>query len=458
MLNKHKLAILAVSTIASFVMPFMGSSVNIALPTIGKEFSMNAVLVSWVATAYLLSATVFLVPFGRIADMCGRKKIFLYGIFLFTIASVFLSFADSVSILILFRIIQGIGAAMVVGTSVAILTTVFPPEQRGTVLGINTAAVYTGLSLGPVIGGFLTQHFGWRSIFAVNIPLGIIIIAVTLLMIKEEWIFAKGEKFDFTGSIIYVVVFPLIIYGLSIMSTISGLWFVLAGIAGLFVFIKWEMKIEHPVFNINLFKTNTLFRYSNLATLIHYTSASAISFLLSFYLQFIRHLNPKNAGLILMVQPVVQTIVSPFAGRLSDRIEPRIIASIGMSFTTLSLFFFIFLHNDTNMLFIIMNLFIMGFGFALFSSPNTNAVMSSVERKFYGVSAATLGTMRTTGGMISLGFAMLVFSVYIGKVEIIPAYYPLLLESIKVLFIVFSILCFFGIFTSLARGKVQRGS
>ncbi len=451
----NKRAALLVVTLASFLAPFMGSSVNIALPTIGKEFLMDAVMLSWVATSYLLAAAMFLVPFGKISDVYGRKKIFSYGILIYTFSSFLCVLSTSAPMLICFRILQGIGSAMIFGTGVAILTSVFPSGERGKALGINVAAVYLGLSLGPFLGGFLTQHFGWRSIFLANVPLGLIIITVVFWKLKGEWAEAEGEKFDFIGSIIYSLSLVAIMYGFSLLPAMSGVGLVLIGALGFLSFCRWEMKVKNPVLDINLFRNNTVFALSNLAALVNYSATFAVTFLLSLYLQYIKALSPQNAGLVLASQPVVMAIFSPFAGRLSDRVEPRIIASIGMALTAIGLLLFIFLNEKTTLEFVVSSLILLGFGFALFSSPNTNAVMSSVERRFYGVASATLGTMRLTGQMLSMGIAMLTFAVYIGKVQITPQYYPLFLTSIKTAFIIFAVLCFGGIFASLARGKVR---
>jgi len=433
----------------------MGSSVNIALPSIGKEFTMDAILLSWVATSYLLAAAVFLVPFGRIADIYGRKRILKYGTVIFTIFSLLLAFSTSAAVLISFRILQGIGSAMIFGTGVAILTSVFPVDERGKALGINVAAVYLGLSLGPFLGGFLTQHFGWRSIFLVNVPLGLAVVSLISWKLKGEWAEAKGEKFDFTGSIIYGLAFVAIMYGFSLLPAMSAIWLVLAGALGILAFAKWETQVTSPVFDINLFRHNTTFTLSNLAALINYSATFAVTFLLSLFLQYIKGLSPQDAGLVLVSQPVVMAIISPFAGRLSDKVEPRIVSSVGMLLTSVGLVFFAFLSAETTLKFVVIGLIILGFGLALFSSPNTNAVMSSVEKRFYGVSSATLGTMRLLGNMLSMGIVMLIFATCIGRVQITPEYYSLFLTSVKVAFIVFATLCFGGIFASLARGKVR---
>ncbi|MEM2933647.1 MAG: MFS transporter [Halobacteria archaeon] len=450
----EKSALIAV-TLASFLTPFAVSAVNVALPTIGREFAMDAISLNWVATAYLLASAIFLVPLGKLADIQGRKKLFIYGTFIFILTSLLLAISNSGVMLIFLRAAQGIGGAMIFGTGVAILTSVFPVGERGKVLGINVAAVYIGLSTGPFLGGFLTQQLGWRSIFYLNIPLGCLIIAFSALKLKGEWAEAKGEKFDLAGSLIYCFMLLSIMYGFSLLPAISGAWLILIGALGLLVFIQWELKVKNPVLNLNLFKANPVFAFSNLAALINYSATFAVGFLLSLYLQYIKGLNPQEAGVILVSQPAVQAVFSPLAGRLSDKIEPRIVASFGMALTASGLFLFTFLREETALEFIIASLILLGFGFALFSSPNTNAVMSAVDKRFYGIASATLGTMRLTGQMLSMGIAMLIFAIYIGRVEINPAIYPQLLRSTQIAFGIFAALCFAGIFASLARGKLR---
>jgi len=451
----NKKIVLLITTMSSFLAPFMGSSVFVGLPSIGKDFGMDVVMLSWVSLSYLLAAAIFLVPFGKIADIYGRKKIFKYGITIDIIASLLLAFSFNETELIILRIIQGIGAAMIFGTSIAILTSVYPPAERGKALGISVAGVYLGLSLGPVVGGFLTQYFGWRSIFLSYVPLELIIIVLTFWKLKGEWADAKEEKLDIVGSALYGISLAALMYGFSLLSELQGAWVILISILGLAAFVNWEMKVKNPVLDIKLFRNNMIFMFSTLAALINYSATFAVAFFLSLYLQEVRGLSPGSAGLIMVSQPIVMTIFSPFAGRLSDRIEPRTVASIGMAFTTLGLLLFSFLNEGTSMEYLVASLIIIGFGFALFSSPNTNAIMSSVEKRFYGVASATLGTMRLTGQMFSTGIATLLLTIYVGNVQIAPENYPRFLMSEKAAFIVFAALCFAGIFASYARGKIR---
>jgi EmrB/QacA subfamily drug resistance transporter len=442
---------LFIAILAGFVTPFDLSAVNIALPTLAEEFSMDAIQMGWVSTAYLLASAVFLVPFGRIADIYGRKKVFAAGLATFTLASFLMIFAPSALAVILLRVLQGFGSAMIFGTAVAILTSVTPPEHRGKALGIYTTAVYLGLSMGPFLGGILTDRFGWRSIFFVNIPIGILAVALVFLFLKGEWADCRGERFDLGGSIQYGLTLICVMYGFSLLPDREGFILLIAGAVMLVVFVAREFRISYPLWNIRLFAKNRVFLFSNLAALINYGATFAVTFFLSLYLQYIHGYSPEHAGMILVVQPVVMVLVSPVAGRLSDRIEPGKIASAGMALSALSLVLLAFTGSETSILTFIAILVILGVGLGLFSSPNTNAVMGSVERCYYGVASGTLGTMRLAGQMLSMGIAMMVLAIFVGNARITPDLYPAFIGGMKISMLIFAAMCIAGIFFSLVR-------
>ncbi|MGE5841099.1 MAG: MFS transporter [Deltaproteobacteria bacterium] len=448
-------AALIIAILSSFMIPFMGSSINLALPAIAQEFKIDAVLLTWIPNAYLLASAVCLVPFGRLADLHGRKKIFGFGIVVFSLCSLLCAVASSAVQLILFRIFQGIGSAMIFSTSLAILTSAFQPDQRGRVLGITVAAVYSGLSMGPVLGGILTQHFTWRSIFLVNLPFGIAILVLLLRKLNEEWAEAKGESFDLKGSFVYGIGITSMICGVSLLPGKVSLVLLVFGAAALVVFVKWEARTKSPVFPVDLFASNRVFAFSSLAAFINYSATFAITFLLSLYLQQIKGLPPRDAGFILIVQPAVMAACSPAAGWLSDKIEPRISATAGMLLTTIGLAPFIFLDQGSSIPFLLAGLIILGVGFGLFSSPNTNAIMGSVDKRFYGLASGAVGTMRLLGMLVSMGISTVIFALFIGRVEISRANHPALIRSIGVLFAIFSFLCLLGVFASAVRGKTH---
>ncbi|HNX17657.1 MAG TPA: MFS transporter [Methanoregula sp.] len=449
----EKRIVLLIAILAGFLTPFDGSAVNIALPTIGSQFHMDAIALSWVATAYLLASAVFLVPFGKIADIYGRKKIFLCGLATFGVASLVMTLVATEQQMIAVRVVQGIGAAMIFGTAIAILTAVYPPGERGRALGIYVTAVYLGLTVGPFVGGLLTEILGWQSIFYINVPIAIATISLVLLKLKGEWAECNGERFDLSGSFIYSIALVSLMYGFSVLPDMTGCSLVLAGVVLIGVFVWYELRQDCPVLNMQLFTKSRIFAFSNLAALINYSATYAIAFLLSLDLQYTKGFSAEYAGFIIVAAPVVQMIVSPFAGRLSDRFDSQIISSVGMGITALGLILLIFVSETTPLWYIIAVLMIVGFGFGIFSSPNTNAIMSSVEKKYYGVASGINGTMRLLGQMLSMGIVMMIFAIVIGDVEITPEYYSQFTTSLHYVFMIFAGLCVIGIFASLARGK-----
>ncbi len=446
---------LLVAALSSFLTPFMLSSVNLALPAIGDHFKADAVLLSWVATAYLVAAAVALVPVGKLADIHGRKRVFLWGMVLFTLTSLLAGLAGSAAALIGFRVVQGVGVAMIFATGIAIVTSVFPLAERGRVLGITVAAVYSGLACGPFAGGWLTEAFSWRSVFLFPAPLGLGLILVTVWKLKGEWAGARGERFDIAGSVIYALAIIALMCGISVLPAGWGGLLLVAGCGGLAGFVWWELRVPQPVFDVRLFRRNRVFAFSCLAALIHYGATFGVTFLMSLFLQYIHNLSPRQAGLVLIAQPVVMALFSPFAGKLSDRLEPRLLASAGMGITALALLLLTRIGADTHLWVIVACLAILGFGFALFSSPNMNAIMSSVEKRYYGIASGSVATMRLLGQMLSLGIVTLMFALLIGRAQITPELYPAFLVSVRWALLVFFGLCLSGIYFSFSRGHLR---
>lgn len=446
-----KRSVLLVSAFAAFLVPFLSSAINLALPTIGKEFHADAISMGWVVSSFILSSAIFLLPFGRLGDIAGRKKIFTLGLFLFTLSTFLIIFSWNIVSLIAFRIIQGFSSAMIFGTSLAILSSVFKVGERGRAMGIYITATYFGLSSGPVIGGLLTQHLGWRSIFLFLVPFGIISLFLIMKKIKVEWAESAGEKFDWRGSVIYGISLSAFMFGFSKLPSTTG-WICLgAGITMALVFFSFEKTTAAPVLDVKLFLHNRVFAFSGLAALIHYSATSATGFFISLYLQYLKGMDARSAGLIMISQPIAMALLSPIAGRLSDKRNPGVIASIGMGLTATGLIMLCFLKEETPVYLVLILLTIMGIGFGLFSSPNSNAIMSSVEKKHLGTASGVVGTMRMIGQMFSMGIAMMLLALYIGKQAINPSTYPGLLTGMRMGFMIFSILCIIGIFASLAR-------
>jgi len=453
--NIQQRSTLLVTSVTAFMAPFMISSINVALPAIQVEFSVDAVILGWIATSYLLATALLLVPVGKFADIYGRKKVFITGVIVYSFGSVIAVFVTDIKWFLTMRVIQGLGAAMFVTTGMAILTSVYPQNKRGKAIGILVTAVYVGLATGPFAGGFMIKLFGWRSIFAFMLLLGSTSLFVSMRYLKGEWAEASGEKFDLAGSILYAISIFFLVYGSTRMPEIKAIILVILGTAGFILFFHHQSRIEYPIFEVSLFKTNRTFLFSSLAALINYAATFAVTFQISLYLQYIQGLTPQVAGSILMAQPVVMALFSSYAGKLSDRIEPRVIASTGMALTAAGLAIFVSLNENSPLWLITCNLVLLGFGFALFSSPNMSAIMGSVEHRQYGLASGTVATMRLLGQMCSMSIATLFLALFVGREEIRQQNYPLFLQSMKSCFTFFAILCVIGIGFSLFRGRVN---
>ena len=450
----NKFVVLFIAALASFLTPFMGSSVNVALPAIARRFDLAPAQLTWIQTAYLLAAAVCLLPFGRLADIFGRKKIFTAGIALFTATSLACALAPSAGWLIAFRATEGVAGAMIFGTSLAILTAVFPPHQRGRALGLTVAAVYLGLTLGPFLGGLLTQHLGWRSIFFTAAPLGLTAFLCTLVCLRSEWAPAKGQPFDLPGALFYGASLVCLVLATSTAHSTATPILLPTGAAGLVAFILWQYRTPNPLLQVRLFHQHPVFALSNLAALLQYAAVFAVALLLSLFFQNLRGLSAQTTGLILLAQPILMTLTAPLAGWLSDHLQPRLLASTGLALTAAVLLAFSRIHEHTPLPWIIAGLAGLGCGIALFSSPNVNAVMGSVEPRFLGVAAATLGTMRLTGQMASVALVQLVFRLRLGSAALAPQHHDRFLSALHTDFLLFALLAALGTVASLARGRV----
>lgn len=450
---QRRLLLLSVG-LASFLSPFTSAAVNLALPRIAIGLETTSTEMGWVQTAFLLAAAMFLLPSARLADMKGRKKIFSLGVFIFTVTSILAMFATSISLLIASRFIQGIGSAFIVGTGVAMLTDLFPPEKRGMVIGVNTTAVYFGLTLGPLVGGVLTQAIGWQSIFLLCVPLGAVILLIFVFLLNREWDASNDGQFDNLGSILYGSMLFLGIYAASSYPSTLSLPLTLGTLLLLGLFLLRERRCEHPLIHFTLFKGRT-FSFSNLTALLNYSATFAVTFLLSSFLQYVKGMQPRIVGLILLARPVMMATFSPVAGWISDRLEPRIVSSVGLTLIGSALFLFSFLDPRLPIVMIIANLSLLGFGFAFFTSPNTHAIMSSVTEESYGVASAMAGTMRLIGQSLSMVIALFTFSVTIGVTN--PAQAPqALVDASQMAFQIFAVLCGVSLVFSLTRGKIRK--
>ncbi len=450
-------AMLFVVCIAQFLMPFMISSVGIALPKMGREFTASALQLGLVETAYVMSASIFLLAVGRFGDIHGRQKVFKYGLILFTLAGAVISQAWSIQSVILFRFIQGIGGAMVMTTGIAMVVAIYPPKERGKALGIVVASVYAGISLGPFIGGYMVALLGWRSLFYLLLPMGLVAWLTTHLKIRQDWAPAKGEPFDWSGAVVYSLAIVLLVLGVSNLHEGWWAWGLIgASIVALWVFYRHENGCSYPLLDVQLLRKNRLFALSNLAALFNYAATFGVTFFLSLYLQYVKGMGPQHAGTILIIQPIVQTIFSPLCGRLSDRISATLVATIGMASCAVGLAIAAFLGEDSSLPLVYCLLVFLGLGFALFASPNTSVIMGSVEPRHLGVASGLNSTMRTLGMMSSMMVITLVFAYLMGGQAVTAETEPQFLTSMRLALLIFCAFCIAGIGCSVGRVKKKQ--
>ncbi len=452
--NSSRSAILFSVCVAHFLMPFMMSAVGVALPTIGREFSASAIQLGMIETTYALSASIFLLAMGRFGDIYGRRKIFQTGLLVFAFSGGLISQAWSIEIIIGLRFLQGMGGAMVMATTTAMVVSSFPPQERGKALGIAIASVYAGISCGPFIGGFMVETLGWRSLFYMIFPLGIFTYVITRIKITAEWADAKGEPFDWQGATIYGLSILLLVYGVSNLS--QGWWawglLILANF-GLLMFVLFEARTPFPLLNIKLLRNNRIFALGNLASLFNYSATFGVTFFLSLYLQYVKGMGPQQAGAVLIVQPIVQTILSPLCGKLSDRVPAPLVATTGMAFCAIGLAVATRLSAESSLAVVFLLLGFLGIGFALFSAPNVSVIMGSVEPRDLGVASGVNASMRTLGMLSSMMIITLVFSYLMGGQQVTVETQSAFLTSMRIALLTFCGLCVVGIGCSLGRVK-----
>lgn len=454
--TKKQVSILLIISITSFMGTFLISSINIALPSIEKSLGMDAVMLSWVVTSFLLSTAMFLLPVGRWGDNSGIGKLYKIGLIIFTLGSIACALAPTGKWLIVARFFQGIGAAFTNTTGQAILVSAFPPQHRGRVIGISVSSVYLGLSFGPFFGGMLTQQLGWHSIFVVSALLGLISTLIAFRFLdKDEVQHNKSGNMDFKGLITFMLGLVCLVYGSSQIPDTKG-WLIMGGgLLSLVLFWIIETKEKIPVIDTKMYTKNRLFAYSNLAALINYCATAAIVFFLSLYLQKVQQLTPQQAGLILIAQPIMMTVFSPFVGRLSDKFEARYFATIGMAMCSIGLASMAFLTSETPHWIIVSILLWVGLGFALFSSPNMNIIISSVDRSQYGQASGSAASMRIIGQIISMTIVTLLFAGMFGGNGINEVTNSIFLKAMKWGFLTFAGISLVGIYFSVKRSPHQ---
>jgi len=448
--------VLATVCLAQFMVPFMFTAVGVALPAMGRDLGATALQLGLVEQLYALSLAAAMLTFGRLGDLVGRKRVFLAGLALFTLLTAALALASSVELLIVQRFAQGLAAAMLLSGSMSLVASAFPPQVRGRMLGVVSGFTYAGLTLGPMLGGFVTTHLGWRSVFWMAVPPGAAACALGVLRMRGEWREARGETMDWRGSALYAAAVSLVMLGASHLGDRPGLGggMMAAGLAGLVGFTALESRTAHPLLDVALFANSRFFSLSCVAAMGIYAATLGVMFFMSLYLQVARGLTASQAGLVLLIQPIIQTVVSPLAGRMADRIPPERLANLGMAVSTVGLVLAAaLLGPDTPLWLVGIVLACIGLGVGIFITPNTVAILGGAEPRQYGMASGIVGTMRTLGLAASMTTVTLVFSLLMGGQAVSPQTVPGFLTSMQICLMAFAAYSCIGLGASLGRGR-----
>ena len=419
MKNRKTIMVVLVVAIGTFMSSLDSSVVNLVIPIIRRDFGVSVSAVEWIVTAYLLVVSSLLLTFGRISDLYGRKKVYLLGFIIFTAGSLLCGLSGNIVILIICRVIQGIGAAMLYSTGPAIITNAVPASSRGKAFSISAVAVAAGLCAGPVIGGFLTTVLGWQSIFFINVPIGIMGVTMAFIQIPGDEK-KNSEPFDKIGSLLVFTALVLILLPLSMLENYDfGLpaffSLIAAGILTVGLFLIFERKCTYPMLNLNLFK-NRIFAAGNAAAFFLYMAQFIMVFLAPFYLENFRMFSALTTGMLYLPLPLATIMIAPVSGAVSDRFDSSFISTAGTAVMAGGLFMMSFLNKDTSTAYIIGSMILTGLGFGMFQTPNNSAIMGSVPQQYRGIASGTLATMRNLGMVMGVAVSGTLFTAIQSKV------------------------------------------
>ena len=402
--TKEQKAVCFAIIMITFVSAIFGSAMNLLVPIMGKDFNVSASVVGWIMTSFTITVALLSIPFGRLADMVGKKRVFVPGILIFSVFSLMPVFVQSFAVMLIFRVLQAIGGAMFFSTTTAIIANVFPEGERGKAVGLMIASMYVGLTIGPIGAGTMNYYFGWRSVFIITFVLSAIAFVMALKKIPKD----------------------------------SG------------VLQKFSLNIFRDLaYIVKLFAGNFVYAALNMTILIASGIGYGMVYLMSLYLQVVMGLPSQTAGFVLIAQSIFMTMISPFAGRLSDRVSPFKLIVLGISTCVVGLGLGTFINVNFPLWLVIVALSISGIGFGLFTPPNTIAAMSCVETKDYGTASAVLVTMRYFGYSLTIAVTSVVAGIYMGNVPLAYAEIDVLIKTIRTSFVVFLMLCLFGVFLAV---------
>lgn len=425
---------LLVVSLSYFLFATTLTGVNVALPSLAHEYTASAILLSWVPTAYVLTNAILILPFGRLADNIGRKRLFFTGVVVFGLASYLVTVAANMQWIIACRVLQAVGASMFQATGMAIVTAVFPTNRRGFGLGICSSSIYLGMSTGPFIAGWLTESFGWRSVFYFQLPFSALIIILISLWLKGEWRNSEKLHFDWLGLLLLAFTLCCLLLGVSWIPNLSSMILIPLSVIGAVAFIYSQMNVRQPLLRLREITRNSVFRHSMMILLIVYAAAYPVTFVLSLYMQMLLGMTPQEAGILLVTSSVVMALSAPLAGRLSDRIAPQKLVLVGSAIAAVGYFILYWVDFQTTVIQLVLSLSLIGLGMGLLGSPNQNAAFSSVSEDRLGSTSAVISLGRNLGNIMGLGMALSLMAIFVGKQDIAPTNFEQFLLMVRFTF------------------------
>lgn len=429
------------------------AAVNVAIPSMADELLADANKVAWLPTIYLLSTVAFMLPVVKLADNFGRKRIYIAGLLLNAVASLMCALANNIDLILFWRFLQGLAGAMIFGTGIAIVTSVVPSHKRGSALGIVAASVYVGLTIAPAVGGYLTEWFSWRAVFYFQTPFVLALLAFIWVFIKDEWKNTEKTRFDYVGTSLFAMFACCFVYGTSKLPSFFGIVCTLLSVFAIVVFIYHQSKSSRPLIRVQMFKESRVFSFSLASSFFMYGSNFAILFLLSLYLQYIKGYSPAFTGKILLLQALTMAIMAPFSGKLADKFEARILASIGCFIVATGFVLLNQIDVYSSASHVGLALLLIGTGFGLFSTPNNSAIMGSVTSQEIGVASASMNLGRTVGNLFGMSIVNLILHYYLGNELISEADTNELMNSISLALKMSLAFVIIAMLMSLSRGK-----
>ena len=437
----------------AFITPLMSTMLNLALVFIGSEFAVGSRSLGYVNTMFLMGSVIAMVPAAKIASIYGMKRIFVLGLIV-TGATAFLAMlSPTFWFFIAMRFAIGFGSAMIGVTSVAMLTYVFPVHRRGWAIGINTTAVYLGLSLGPTIGGLVSDTVGWRACFVIVVAL----VAASLFFVshfRREVVPMPGEEMDWKGSAIWGISVFVLMFGVINITSDFAPYAVAAGICLTLATVRYLSRCANPVLNPRLFRIK-VFRRSSVAAFMNYGASYSVAFFMSLYLQSIGEMSATEAGALMLMQPAFQVVLAARMGALSDRMaDKRILPTLGMAVVSAGVAMFLFLGTEFSLPYTVVLLSVIGIGMGIFAPPNTSVIMSAVPGEYRGEASGVVSVVRQTGMMVSMGIAMAAIAVIMGSADNLnPSTYGDFADVLHLAFSICLLMCAVGLVCSWFRGS-----